>query len=59
LFDEGRFFAWEMKFAPLTRFGRVGVLICEDFWHAGPPYLLWLDGANLLLFMSTSPGNGR
>ena len=41
-----------------TRFGRVGVLICEDFWHASPPYLLWLDGADIMLFSSASPGRG-
>jgi len=34
------------------------MLICEDFWHASPPYLLWLDGADLLLFSSASPGRG-
>jgi len=33
-------------------------LICEDFWHASPPYLLWLDGADMLLFSSASPGRG-
>jgi predicted amidohydrolase len=41
-----------------TRFGRTGLLICEDFWHASPPYLLWLDGADLMLFSSASPGRG-
>jgi predicted amidohydrolase len=34
------------------------MLICEDFWHASPPYLLWLDGADLLLLTSASPGRG-
>ncbi len=34
------------------------MLICEDFWHASPPYLLWLDGADLFLFTSASPGRG-
>jgi predicted amidohydrolase len=59
LFDEGRFFAWgDAVRAFDTRFGRLGMLICEDFWHASPPYLLWLDGADLLLFMSASPGRG-
>jgi predicted amidohydrolase len=59
LFDEGRFFAWgDAVRAFDTRFGRVGMLICEDFWHASPPYLLWLDGADLFLFMSASPGRG-
>ena len=59
LFDEGRFFAWgDAIHAFDTRFGRVGILICEDFWHASPPYLLWLDGADLFLFTSASPGRG-
>ena len=59
LFDEGRFFAWGDGVQAFdTRFGRVGMLICEDFWHASPPYLLWLDGADILLFTSASPGRG-
>jgi predicted amidohydrolase len=59
LFDEGRFFAWgDAVRAFDTRFGRAGMLICEDFWHASPPYLLWLDGADLFLFTSASPGRG-
>lgn len=59
LFDEGRFFAWGDSVRAFdTRFGRAGMLICEDFWHASPPYLLWLDGADLFLFMSASPGRG-
>ncbi len=59
LFDEGRFFAWgDAVRAFDTRFGRMGMLICEDFWHASPPYLLWLDGADVLLLTSASPGRG-
>jgi predicted amidohydrolase len=59
LFDEGRFFARGDSIRAFdTRFGRVGLLICEDFWHASPPYLLWLDGADLMLFSSASPGRG-
>lgn len=59
MFDEGRFFApGDAIRAFNTRFGRVGMLICEDFWHASPPYLLWLDGADILLFQSASPGRG-
>lgn len=59
LFDEGRFFAWGDEIRAFdTRFGRMGLLICEDFWHASPPHLLWLDGADLLLFTSASPGRG-
>lgn len=59
LFDEGRFFApgGEVR-AFDTSFGRVGMLICEDFWHISPPYLLWLDGADTLILISASPGRG-
>ena len=59
LFDEGRFFAWgDTTSAFDTRFGRMGMLICEDFWHISPPDLLWLDSADVFLFMSASPGRG-
>lgn len=59
MFDEGRYFAWGDNIQAFdTRFGRVGMLICEDFWHVSPPYLLWLDGADLLFLNSASPGRG-
>jgi predicted amidohydrolase len=59
MFDEGRFFAWGDSVRAFdTPYGRVGIAICEDFWHASPPYLLWLDGADLLYFVSVSPGRG-
>jgi predicted amidohydrolase len=59
MFDEGRYFAWgDAVRAFDTRFGRMGLLICEDFWHLSPPYLLWLDGADILLLTSASPGRG-
>jgi predicted amidohydrolase len=59
LFDEGRFFAWGDSIQAFdTPHCRMGIAICEDFWHASPPYLLWLDGADVLLFTSASPGRG-
>ncbi len=59
MFDEGRYFAWgDAVRAFDTRFGRVGILICEDFWHVSTPYLLWLDGADILILTSASPGRG-
>jgi len=59
MFDEGRFFApGDSVHAFQTHFGKVGMLICEDFWHNSLPYLLWLDGADILLFASASPGRG-
>lgn len=59
MFDEGRYFAQGNSVRAFdTRFGRVGMLICEDFWHMSPPYLLWMDGADMLLLNSASPGRG-
>lgn len=59
LFDEKRYFASGDKIRAFdTRFGRMGLLICEDFWHISSPYTLWMDGADLMLFISASPGRG-
>jgi predicted amidohydrolase len=59
LFEEGRIFArGDTARAFDTRFGRVGLLICEDFWHAGLPYLLWQDGADVLILISASVEHG-
>ena len=35
---------------------RLGLCICEDFWHLPVPYLLALDGAQVLINISSSPG---
>jgi len=59
IFDESRFFAWGDSIQAFdTPIRRMGIAICEDFWHASPPYLLWLDGAEILIFTSASPGHG-
>ena len=59
IFDEKRFFAEGDSFRAFdTRFGRVGILICEDFWHVSSPYTLWLDGADIFYLISASPGRG-
>jgi NAD+ synthase (glutamine-hydrolysing) len=59
MFDEGRYFAPGGHIRAFdTRFGRFGMLICEDFWHTSPPYVLWMDRADVLLFHSASPGRG-
>ncbi|MDX2078261.1 MAG: nitrilase-related carbon-nitrogen hydrolase [bacterium] len=59
MFDEARYFDMgEHVRAFDTRFGRVGMLICEDFWHMSPPYLLWMDGADILILQSASPSRG-
>ena len=59
MFDESRYFAQGNSVRAFdTRFGRLGMLICEDFWHVSPPYLLWLDGADMLILNSASPSRG-
>lgn len=59
LFDEGRFFSPGHELRSFdTRFGRMGILICEDLWHASLPYLLWLDGADILIGLSASVEHG-
>jgi NAD+ synthase (glutamine-hydrolysing) len=59
IFDDKRYFSSGGKVRAFdTRFGRVGMLICEDFWHVSTPYLLWLDGADLFLCQAASPGHG-
>lgn len=59
LFEEGRYLCAGDGFRALgTRFGRVGMAICEDAWHLSAPYLLWLDGADYLFFCSSSPAYG-
>lgn len=59
MFDEQRFLARGNKVRAFdTRFGRMGMLVCEDFWHVSPAYLLWMDGADVILLNSASPGRG-
>ena len=58
LFDERRFFAaGSIIRAVPSRLGvRLGLAICEDFWHLSVPQLLALDGAHVLVNISSSPG---
>jgi len=59
MFDEGRYFAAGRRFEVFdTRFGKLGLLVCEDAWHLSSPYLLALQGAHTLLVLSGSPGRG-
>ncbi len=58
LFDERRFFAaGDVLRATPSRLGLgVGLAVCEDFWHLLVPQLLALDGAQMLINVSSSPG---
>ena len=59
LFDERRFFAAGSTVRAATSEQldlRLGISICEDFWHLATPQLLALDGAQVLINVSSSPG---
>ncbi|HET9347435.1 MAG TPA: nitrilase-related carbon-nitrogen hydrolase [Candidatus Limnocylindrales bacterium] len=58
LFDERRFFAaGDVLRATPSRIGvGLGLAVCEDFWHLSVPELLALDGAQVLVNVSSSPG---
>jgi predicted amidohydrolase len=56
LFEEMRYFARgrTVRCAD-TKYGRLGVLICEDLWHISLPYLLAHDGAQVIITLVASP----
>jgi predicted amidohydrolase len=58
LFDERRFFAAGDRLRTVeSRLGiRLGIAVCEDFWHLAVPETLALDGAQVLINVSSSPG---
>lgn len=59
MFDEGRFFGEGTTLSAFnTRFGRFGLLICEEAWHSFCPYLLMLDGAILVANIANGTARG-
>lgn len=58
LFDERRFFApGDRLRATPSRLGvAIGIAVCEDFWHLPVAQLLALDGARILVNVSSGPG---
>lgn len=57
IFQEGRFFARGRRLELFRLRGQtIGILICEDFWHAEPAARLVRAGAKLLAVISASPG---
>ncbi|MCJ7630221.1 MAG: NAD(+) synthase, partial [Longimicrobiales bacterium] len=56
VFEEARFADPGREVAAFnSRFGRMGMLVCEEMWHSLPPAILALDGAELILVVSASP----
>jgi len=59
LFDEGRYLKSGNEIKAFdTKFGRFGILVCEDAWHLSNPYLLSLDGADYVFTLVNSPSRG-
>lgn len=60
LFDEQRYFAAGDHFEAFdtARFGRVGILVCEDFWHLSAVAILQAEEIDLLVCVSNSPSRG-
>lgn len=60
LFDEQRYFASGERFLAFdtARFGRIGILICEDFWHLSAAAIMQAEEVDLLVCPSNSPARG-
>ena len=58
LFDEGRFTRAGDRIRTVDvgePIGRIGLSVCEDFWHPSLPMLQALDGASLLVNVAAGP----
>ena len=60
LFDEQRYFAAGERFQAFdtARFGRVGILICEDFWHLSAAAIMQAEEVDFLICVANSPARG-
>lgn len=60
LFDEQRYFAagHRLRTFDTERFGRVGILICEDLWHISAATVMQADDVDLLICLANSPARG-
>jgi predicted amidohydrolase len=56
MFEEIRYFS-RGKEADVhdTKFGKLGVLVCEDLWHISLPLLMGLKGAKVIIGIACSP----
>jgi NAD+ synthase (glutamine-hydrolysing) len=56
MFEEMRYFSRGQSVRAFdSPIGRIGVLVCEDLWHVSLPYLLAMDGAELIISLTASP----
>jgi predicted amidohydrolase len=60
LFEEQRYFSAGKRFCAFgsARLGRVGILICEDFWHLSAATIMQAEEVDVLLCVVNSPARG-
>jgi predicted amidohydrolase len=60
LFGEGRYFARgeRVRAFDTARFGRVGLVVCEDFWHLSVATIMQAEGVDVLICIANSPARG-
>ncbi len=56
MFEEMRYFSQGKDVRVFdSKFGKLGILICEDMWHISLPYILAHDGADVIISLTASP----
>lgn len=60
LFEEQRYFSAGKRFAAFhsARFGRVGLLVCEDLWHLSSATVMQAEEIDVLVCIINSPARG-
>jgi predicted amidohydrolase len=60
MFEEQRYFAAGHRITACQsrRFGRVGLLVCEDFWHLSAVAILQAEQIDVLVCIANSPARG-
>lgn len=60
LFEEQRYFAAGRRIQAFDspKLGRVGLLVCEDFWHVAAATIMQAEGVDLLICIANSPARG-
>ncbi len=56
IFEEFRYFSAGQKCEPIeSKFGKLGIIVCEDLWHLSVPYTMAVKGAKILIGIAASP----
>ena len=56
IFEEYRYFSKGMNCTPTdSKFGKLGIMVCEDLWHLSVPYTMAMAGAKILIGIACSP----